>query len=555
MSEMKDRGYHELGPEEVEEERPIEREIGARYDQLLEERQELVEGLKKFTVREYSVCLRPDIVGQEAFEDAVAEWKERVKKEVDLFRPLERLGIDVFADDLTVQPGFLDHQIVFKSRELLEEQVRYMRSVGGLARTRERRVDVDGPEPDMSQRMLSILFYGRLDDSIGILVHELIHRRHLGKRPNIDGELTEAQAYFSGLLIGERPNFGLAKTAETLVKPKDERGLYEYDPDRVNEVLMALAELYGLGLGEDEIGDLLVESRFDAQSERYLPLMGRLEQLKEQRGLTDEADAMALYDLYRLHAANQRMRVRLALFEVLDRRFSRDERLGSRRDLLRREFFSPEYCINGRPVQAGELDQKIVVPCNDKYPYDPDGRRTGIIFGFFPAEGKDDVEFGLGRLEIDGLEGQVALARKGEDAQEILEDFRSAVKTVDPKLRFELVLNFWRDDLLHEGSLATEMARAMLVTDEDHPALVKLISDQYSERVEIMLGDALAISESWRRSQSMERKRLRGYAEAIDSLNLLQSLLGVDFDSQESFSEDLKLLRRTIDEALAWHQL
>jgi hypothetical protein len=525
---------HQPNPETPKDEKEsvFERRLGERYDELLAERKDILAELGKYKVRDFDVVTRPDVVDDEKFTAITNNWIAAIKSKTALLQPLDRLGIDIFVDDLTKQPGFTDHQIFFGDEEIKRERIVNLREIGGLAYRGSNTVKIGEHHPNMRVRVSEFLWKGQLSQGVQVLIHELIHRYHLRQNSYLDGILTEAQAYFSGLLtVGE--DFSLRRTADVLTRPKSEGGLYEYDTDKVIAVMSALAELYGLGKSEDEIGDLLARSKFNRKTGTYEPLHTELLETRLAEGAESDEDSMALYDIYRLHTTNQRLKARLELFKTIEKHYSLVQLREMKLDRLRHIVAYPTYNIDGRPVPTDDLMQSVVCPIDDEFPYDFDGLRTGIIFGFFPTEGKEKQKFGLGRWEAEGYDGRVDLAEDAKQRNQLLTSLAAAAQNIAPEHKLELIYRFMCTKLLDDNETARQIIAALNESETDRQSVTDWLAESNLAVSIMMCGE---VSRMIRRGylNDLDKEKVKHYSLQLQTLETVRTLLDLRFDEKHT---------------------
>jgi hypothetical protein len=542
-------------PEERSEENEtkLERELGERYDTLLAERRELAQELGKYDIREFDVIFAEGAVERETLDRATAECVDRIRKRTSFLRSVDKVGIDIFASDLKRQAGFPDHEIIFKSGEILRKRVTTGRHVGGQAHAIFPKIEIAGPEPSVASRMGCLLLKGGLPQEVETLVHELIHRYHdLRNEGRTNEVLTEAQAYFSGPL-SSGTDFGIKQTAEKLTMPESEGGLYEYDPDQTVNALSMMAELYGLGLDDGEIGDLVAQSKYVRATGSFEPMASELRRLKEERGVEDDADVMALYDLFRLHSANERMKVRLTLFRTYAEFFPREQRLETKRRRLQKVIGYPKYEIDGIPVPSHEMRQGVVLPMNDEYPYEMDGLRTGITFGLFPTDGRTyQVEGGnygyrIGRWEAEGQEGHVELAVGEDEEREYLASLGEAMAAIGLEHKLSFFTDMFSLQLVPDGGLADRVAKVMLQNSDERKEITKKILEEIEPELDLMIEqlDQYLRRKIWTKTA---KKNVGRHEAWLVSCLKIRDTFDLPFkEVSEGFAKKISLLEGNID--------
>lgn len=539
----------EMGPtaEQEDGESPLERELAEFEEALRAEKRELLAELEHYQVRDFDFIGDPEAVDDMQLGEITKEWLEGTRQETGMLRPLDRLGIEIFKEDLADQPGFPGTLIEFGSKSVLQTIAATGQSIMGESWRSLSLVSVGVSKPSLRTQLGEFLLTGSLTQGAATLSHELVHRYHFDRNLGTDSALTEAQAYFNGLWAA-RDDFSLREIADRLAV-SETRGLYKVDVSKAVESMVALAELYGLGYEEERIGDLIAGSHFDPETGRFEPLMSELEKAKTERGVTGDVDSMTLYDIYRLHVSTQRLRSRLLLFKTIESRYSKEERRQFKIDQVKRGFGFPTYRMNGREVPAQEYLQMLSCPVNEKYPYDPDGRRSGVVFGMFPGEGDQAVEpsFGLGRWEAVGTDGHVDLAKTEEEKQRYLDDLSEATAAMSSENRIEPILAYiCRGEVLGEQHGFTAVARTLIRTDEDRRVLGRNVVSMAKAPIEAMAKatvELMADRPAWEGS----RDRIQAFHSQVVILSAVKETLDLPFkETDEEFAATLDGLDRDL---------
>jgi len=185
-----------------------------------------------------SVHLAFNIIKSENVKEIVDIWKDMVRKETDFFKQADDFGIKVFADDienqdeLFWQPGKI--QILFdpdpavakdeswkdNPKYSLEGKPKYkgdLRLIGdektiyfymkvkpNVSATTLRNAKYiqffERPKPSLLEQFYFFMAEGGLSPVVDDLIHELIHKSHQDKNPDIESEITEAHAYANNII-------------------------------------------------------------------------------------------------------------------------------------------------------------------------------------------------------------------------------------------------------------------------------------------------------------------------------------------------------------------
>ncbi len=117
-----------------------------------------------------------------------------------------------------------------------------------------------------------------------------------------------------------------------------------------------------------------------------------------------------------LEKRNNQLKAQYYLREEIREYFTDDVLESEMKKIYKKDIIAfPYYALDGKVVNARSLYQVFITPNNEEYPYDPDGKRTGIIFGLI----KKDLEnpFGIGRLEAQGTDSSQTVLLNEDDVE------------------------------------------------------------------------------------------------------------------------------------------
>ena len=451
----------------------FQQSIEKRYDELLAERERLLKEAKRYEIRDYDSVLDEELLDDNALKELVDDWLKKVRSETSFLKPLEEMGIEIFKDDLEDQPSFPGETIQFDSEEIQKRQLQDLTDLAGVAKKGQALVQIGQIKPTLRTQLYLFLITGAIDRTTATLVHELIHRRHLRTEIGANDVLNEAHAYFCGIFVGA--GRGVTDMAHELTLPTKGQdnlpnGLYEYDNNQVIEALLAIATLYGAGMTSDEISRIVTTSYYDSKRKTFNPLYG-IAKAKLNGRQIDAVDTQALNDLFLLHANNQRLHAQMLLYQSINERFSPTELREAKKKGIKKKICRPSYYdANGDFDIARSMQQAVILPGNDLFPYDPNGQRAGIIFGLFsnPDDPQRSPVFSVGRYEAQGRQSSVALCKTTEEEDSYI----------------ELLRGYARDVALNEKSAMLDKFSNFL-KDEKAQRVVKAIINQ-QERKEIV---------------------------------------------------------------------
>ncbi|MEK7508663.1 MAG: hypothetical protein AAB568_02290 [Patescibacteria group bacterium] len=487
--------------------------IGKRYDALLAERETLSQELEKFEYRDYGIIFNSEVADDKKINEVVEEWLKKVRSETRFLEPIDNLGIKVFTDELEKQPNFPKEKITFGSKEVAKLNIASLTRGDGFAYTVKPEIEIGNQKLTKRDQMAGFLSKGLIHPAVSTLIHELIHRYHLnrtGGQANL--VLSEAQAYFSGI-FEEGAHFSSTRVINELSNPD----AYGYDSAQVIEAIKTVAGLYSLGKSEDEVADLIVKSGYDTEKNKFTPITEVVENLKKEYRL-NEIDMQALDDIYRLHANNQRMKAQLLLYKTLKERFPQESLKESKKEALKRAIAIPRYWQEGKPVESEKLLQRCVCPMDKDFPYDPDGKRTGVIFGFFPDKGA--IVYNIGRYEAEGKESKLELAQSEVEIKKYLDILAKQAEILDFDDKAKFLSDFFTEGVAFDQALFIKVLKTLINKDEAKEMLgyflpsmelsLKIVSHEISvfqkhATKEVLEEDLLRIEEYFRQIYSLIR--------------------------------------------------
>lgn len=451
-----------------------------RHVELSRERRKLEQALKEYNYDDIVPLFRKDALNEKMLASVVHEWRMRVGIYTELFDHLDTIGINIFTDALNRQSGFPGVTINFSSTEIAKRRAAGESTLSGLSYRDQPRIEIADPMPNLREQLNAMLKNGKIHPAVSVLIHELIHQFHRRHSINTSGHpsdetdpaLTEAQAYGSGILeLGK--DFSLVSAGEILGKPKEKGGLYAYDHGKVARALMVVSRLSALEIGGDKIGQSIAQSSWDDDQKRFVPMEDSADAIFESYGLTD-ADLGALDDLYRMRVANQRLRARLILYETIYKMMPPETILEAQNRLLRSQIHLPRY------PDKNSAYQFLITPVNNEFPYDPRGKKTGIIFGRFQE--KSPLEFGIGKFEGEGHKGRYSLAGNEADVQRYIDIIAAQASQIEKREKSDFL-----DDLSMSGQLsqplAERIARALVSRAEAPEVLLGYYDEAFEDKL------------------------------------------------------------------------
>lgn len=432
--------------------------IGQRINELLDERESLFRALEGHNYRQVSALFASeDLYKSPELRNAIEEGLERIRNETEFLRPLDSLGIRVFVDDLENQPSDEELKIEFNSESVQRENMVDMRNIAGRASRFRGRIEVAGYKPPLQHQIAVFLDKGELHPSIQTLIHEMIHWIHYMRntRNQINGVLTESHAYLAEV-IGSRSRRGISDLHKTLTDPK---GLYEFDETRTMKGLVNVVGLLAQGLSQEEIARLVANSCYDEKRHDFFPLKEKL-----NPGHFSSLELQALEDIYKLNLTNQRLKAQFLMYETLKSHFPMEKLKEFQMKDLRRRIAKPIYYKKGALVPSEELCQSIICPANAEWPYNSDGLRTGILFGYVENDDRQ-FEFALGKLSSTPKDSTFVPAKTSEEQERLLSLIREQAAEITKPDKSHLV-NVWFAKYPTSSVLSSKILKAVLSRDE-----------------------------------------------------------------------------------------
>lgn len=502
--------------------------IADRYDELLRERSDIEGELNAFEIRFYDVIFHKEFVDDATFKKILDEWLMLTGEQTTLFAGLDRLGIKIFTDDLDHQEAFPEERITFGSKKIHLQNLRDLQHVGGTAAIYSPVIEIASAKPDVRSQLANIFQYAKLHPSVATLVHELVHRYHANINSDKDSVLSEAQAYFSGILSGEWNMVDIGKALTSA----DDISLYKFDEKKTLTALQNITELYALGKSDDEIGKLIAHATYDWDTNEFAPLADTLRRLKKKYAI-DEIDAQSLTDIYRIHTENQLRRAKLILLQTMDRFFSREDLMELKRQEMRRVIATPPpFDMNGVRVTHEKFLQSVICPGDSAFPYDPSGKRTGIVFGMYPQEHSELPEFGIGLMEAEKSSVQISLA-KDEAA---IDEYISRLSQYAPHLRIDekkgLLYRFGIAFSFAPHELSSRVLTALIDKKEAKEMLTELVP-HWEDSVSVILAEIMDVESAYEQygvvdDELMERK-IQAYTIYMEHMRQELALFGLSF--------------------------
>lgn len=481
-------------------------------ENLHAEQKRLDGDISKYDYRDFQILLNPEDVSDSIFEHITARWLEQVRATTDYLKPLDSLGIEVFKEQLECQPAFPDHSITFASKTVEQKTLVDASRVAGLADRLSPAIEIKSPKPRLREQIFYLISQGHVGESVGTMVHELIHQHHFQTNAQIDGILTEAQAYFSGI-YGNPKNFDVKKIAEVLTRKSDEKqaALYEFDSKKTERVLEQVAALYGAGYSYAEVSEILTASSYDLATGCFQPLTTEVERFKSVQNL-NESDTEKLHEIYQVHAYNENARARLSLFQTIEKIIPLEKLRELRLEKLRGKLLKPSFFKDGKLfLYSDQFHQRVVCPIDTKYPYDPDGKRTGIAFGFFEVEGQEQPVFRIGTWEATKTEARMKypeddVLEPEYEREQLIDDLRQQVSKIPLENKKDLVLEY-AAKTLYENPLIRAIVRTVISPGEWRQVIQEILPD-FKEKTETLVA---ALQRLAKKSQTRTQLRRNTY--------------------------------------------
>lgn len=475
-------------------------------DVLERENNELNKQLKEFKVTLLSYFFTKRFKEQQ--EEVIESWLERVREETSFLEIPDSLGIELFGEDQTDQPGFPETAIEFRSQEVYEENVRNARQVGGVAFPGSREVKIEASSDALPERLATLLNLRKLDSTTEVLLHELIHIYHFKTNSSVTIVLTEAQAYFSGVLsvasATEEHRKYFESVSDSLIA---EGGLYEFDHKQVESAMNMISLLYSAGLDSREISQKLVSSHYDPESKKFLPLSDDYDAIIEKHGL-DKIAIDALKDVFFLHQQNQKLKAVKIMCEEILKRVQIEKFAKLKRKDIKGCLTTAVYEGIKGPVSTADLGQSVIILDTKNLPYDPLGTRTGILIG--PMLDEDGgMIYSLSKIKTQGEE--VFKAEKCSEQLRI--ELLAELKKNKGLLRPDFLAGLFYEQMYNSNSNLGGFSEIydQLASDE----VRKMISKKYSYDLEGAL--PIILNELSQINRADDQKAIR-YGEQLEEI-------------------------------------
>jgi len=372
--------------------------IERRYDELLAERERLRQAIDTYPKRIYQAAFFEDGVESRRITES---WKTRLRAETQFLDATDTLGIELFVPDLSDQPGYPGTTIEFNPEKMGVDNFITARQVGGLAHFGSR-IEIGVQPISLDDQLLTFIQNEKLGSLEEVFVHEMIHTYHFNQsaQAGISPVLTEAQAYFSGLLYNS-DSFNVVDIGNVLTRDARDGGLYDFDKNLTRQGLELITELYALGKTDKEIADMIAHADSSDEAAAIEELRTIADDLKDELGL-DLLDRQAIGDIYRLHSSNERMKALLILNQTIEQFYTKESLIEMVRKLMRERAGSfGNFILDGKTHQVNLWTEVGIIPDDVHFPYDPGGERHGIGIGRYPKEGSDnEAEYEFTMLHI-----------------------------------------------------------------------------------------------------------------------------------------------------------
>jgi len=494
-------------------------EIEKRIDKLLRERDELLHALEGQGVLKMGVIFATkEIVESPELKKAIEEGLERIRNETEFLQPLDSLGIRVFVDDLEKQASNEEVKIEFGSEDIFKESFMKLQRIGGHMSPTEGVIRIGSRKPNLNEQIYTFLNKGELHQTVQALIHEMMHWNHYIRtsRHMLDRVLTESHAYLTST-IGERSGSGgIVELYQKLTRPDID---YKFEGEKTLKGLLSISRLLAQGLSQDAVARIIADSSYDEDKRDFFPLKDYLNQDDY-----DSSDMQALDDIYKLNLTNQRLKAQLLMYETLKKHFPA-EMLKEIQIKKYRGIGIPTYYKKGKLVPSDELQQSVICPANAEWPYDPDGLRTGILFGFVEGDDKK-IDFALGKWSATPKDSSFTPAKTPEEQEQLLSLIKKQALDIELGDRLPLI---FRLDMGSHSDLSKKILKAMFTKEELIPTL-KVVAETYIETIDAMqLGLKDNLSENFSQKILIYSKQVQNIQDFFDFFEVYPSEISFDF--------------------------
>ena len=236
------------------------------------------------------------------------KWLERIKKNTELLKNADELGIKIFGDNLEKQDKLSfqkyskEYTISFNSKSTHVESS----SVMGFCEPGGK-IELKESHPSQREQLFYFVKNAKLHPTVAALVHELIHAYHQDINLDMDKELGELQAYVNGI-VEVLPFNSIEDTTERISK------YYGFSKDRVTSIISNILFLYSRGKGTKEVADILRNTNPTLQGDWLLEEF-HIKLIMESEGISQEEKG-EMIKLYLLGNQIERAKAQNIFLEV-----------------------------------------------------------------------------------------------------------------------------------------------------------------------------------------------------------------------------------------------
>ncbi|MBU1118658.1 hypothetical protein KKH43_02165 [Patescibacteria group bacterium] len=401
----------------------LEQVVGARYDELLEQRESLEEELNNY--EPYNLALATKALDQNRLKTYVTHWKKEVRSKTHFLDNLDSLNIHIFDDNLFEEQGTKHPEIEFDSDDL---RLVYENSTG-LSYPPLEYISIEEPQPKLSQQIAIFLETGAVDQATVTLIHELIHIEH----GEISDELTEAHAYKDEVFYHPYDT-SIVRILKVLINDPS----YFQDKEEAMSALIAVNDLYSMNVDASAIARHLRQATSGSSDiskqirNVRIQANAALEKFNIERSLFEDANLeeeqerdeiiQAFNDLLTIEASNERTKARILLLRLLSKEMDTDEVSEKCIEAVQTELQEPQVTMSDDALLSDpESKVRVLFPANKEYLYEPNGSQIGIILGL-KAKQHEHLRVGIFMQNVELDNGTVQWMNDPEEINSLAQE-------------------------------------------------------------------------------------------------------------------------------------
>jgi hypothetical protein len=394
--------------------------------------------------------------------------------------------------------------------------------------------------PSARNRLFTLLATGRSDRKIDEFLVRMIRYVHT-KQASDFGEIFHiSEAYMQGL-CGDVSALSTSHIVKKITESEK-----RYNHELVEKTVEMCAKLRVAQYSYDEIKAVGKPGWFDAGDEACRKFIE-----EAQKKLTTEAaqvaqeSSQAIDSAIKILAQREVLNARFELFKTFFNVVPPEDIKELRIAVVRNHILRPVMYVDGNEqVIPLSNRQYVVCPANAEMPYDPQGERTGVLFGFFDTikddqsadEQEPQQEFRLVRWETDGQTSKIVSDPFGEDEALYLDVLSTQADQIAFEDKIRLVTDYAGVDV-YRNVLVRKVLRS-LVLPEDWRKIITLRLPYFEQKMTHVAQELSRIQAPARLRHWSEThlQRLQGLKKDVDDVRTYFDYAG---KRPEDFNQDL----------------